>query len=102
MFINSRQVERETTVKHCITVTYIINRRTKETQEPLKLYFNSEIEADNIIGWFTNRDTDCLFIEYDLDPISEQFNERMMLDRKTILKITKESLWKYHFLNFYY
>lgn len=90
MFINSRKTEKEIVIKYCVTITFLFNRRTMIQPEPLKLFFNSNTEV--IIDWFNNRDTDTLLIEYDQDSITEQFKERMLLERKTIQKMTMEIL----------
>ena len=84
MFIAQRKtLEKEKHVKYCVTVFF-------KKEEELTMYFNSEKDSNAIVNWFYHRDTDCLFIEYNLDPITGSANDQILLDRKTCLKIVSK------------
>lgn len=79
MFVfSNKKVEKP--LDYSITITF-------KDKEPLTIYFPLKENILQILKWYYETDSDCLYLEYDINPSTQEANERMILERTKIIKI---------------
>lgn len=79
MFVfSNKKVEKP--LDYSITITF-------KDKEPLTIYFPLKENILQILKWYYDTDSDCLYLEYDINPSTQEANERMILERTKITKI---------------